>query len=469
MTIARVIFRRFTLQRLRNIRSKRGRGYYAIVKRRRARQLRRGRVRRTCIKLAYQIPLAILAALGIVVILMHSGDRRLLTKVEIAAAGYGYNLTSFETRHFPAKWLHRIYSALPWTDIDEEDRRFHLDRYQDLARELRSAKNDLRAAQARGDNAAASIAQSHLNALIQERNEIRDAVEELLEAAISTEIIDIGLNQNGDFIWPPVDFRIDDTPHVLVTSPRDAIERDSVRLLKPDLTESDKEWMENQIFNSADLSTIVLRTGGLASFPNLVPSDYSLQALLEVSAHEWLHAYLLFHPLGRAYWAGSDMTSLNETLANLFGKEIGRTVYNQITGQNVQTLEPPYTPEQDEITTEDKQEDEPFDVRQFLHDTRRHTDELLEQRKIEEAEAYMEDRRLQLVENGHNIRKINQAYFAFHGLYADGPSSTSPLARQIWELRQQSTDAGQLVKTLQTISNYEEFLTLLDERSIARE
>ena len=467
MTIFRSIFRGHNLRRLRNIRLRRARSYHDIVKRRRAKQLRRGRIKRTCLKLAYQIPLAILAALGIVVIIMHSGDRRLLTKVEIAAAGYGYNLTSFEARHFPAKWAHRIYSALPWTDIDESYRRIHLDRYQDLARELRSARNDLKSAQARGDNAAASVAQSHVDSLIQERNRIRDAVEELLEAAISTELIALGLNKNGDFIWPPVDFRIDDTPHVLVTSPRNVIERDSVRILKPDLTESDKERMETQIFNSADLSAVVLPTGGLASFPNLVPSDYSLQALLEVSAHEWLHAYLLFHPLGRSYWSGGDMTSLNETLANLVGNEIGRTVYNEITGENVETLEPPYIP--DHESKDSEEEDERFDVREFLHETRHRTDGLLEQGEIEEAEDYMESRRLELVENGHNIRKINQAYFAFHGLYADGPTSTSPLARQIWELRQQSTDAGNLVKTLQTISNYDEFLTLLDERSIARE
>ena len=464
MTIPRTIFRGYNLRRLRNIRAKRGRNYHDIVKRRRAKQLRRGRIRRACLKLAYQIPLAILAALGIVVIIMHSGDRRLFTKVEIAAAGYGYNLTSFEARHFPAKWIHRIYSALPWTDIDEKDRRVYLDRYQDLARELRSARNELKAAQAHGDNAAASVAQADVDSLIQERNAIRDAVEELLEAAISTELIALGLNKSGDFVWPPVDFRIDDTPHVLVTSPRDVIERASVRILKPDLTENDKEQMETQIFDTANLSAVVLSTGGLASFPNLVPSDYSLQALLEVSAHEWLHAYLLFHPLGRSYWSGGDMTSLNETLANLVGKEIGRTVYNQITGESIETLEPPYIPQHDEMGHKEE-----FNVREFLHETRHQTDALLKQGEIEEAEAYMESRRLQLVENGHNIRKINQAYFAFHGLYADGPSSTSPLARQIWELRQQSTNAGHLVKTLQTISNYDEFLTLLDERSIARE
>ena len=466
MNILRSISRRHSLLRLRNIRLRRGRGYHDIVRRRRARQRRRGRIRRTCLKLAYQIPLVILTALGIVVIIMHSGDRRLLSKVEIAAAGYGYNLTSFEARHFPAKWVHRIYSALPWTDIDEGDRQARLERYQDLAGELRSARNDLKSAQARGNSAAASIAQSHVDSLIQERNAIRDAVEELLEAAISTELIAVGLNKNGDFIWPPVDFRIDDTPHVLVTSPRDVIKRDAVRILKPDLTEEDKERMETQIFNSADLSAVILPTGGLASFPNLVPSDYSLQALLEVSAHEWLHAYLIFHPLGRSYWSDGDMTSLNETLANLVGKEIGRTVYNQITGKSVETLEPPYIPEHEEGPVRDSGK---FDVREFMHETRHQTDEFLQKGQIEKAEEYMESRRIELVENGHNIRKLNQAYFAFHGLYADGPSSTSPLARQIWELRQQSTDAGHLVKTLQAISNYDEFLELLDERSIARE
>ena len=287
-------------------------------------------------------------------------------------------------------------------------------------------------------------------------------MEELLESALSTELIALGLHQDGEFIWPPVDFRIDDTPHVLVTSPRHVIERDSVRILQPDLTEDDKLKMETEIFENANLATIVLPTGGMASYPNLVPSDYSLLPLLEVSAHEWLHAYLIFHPLGRAYWSGGDMTSLNETLANLAGKEIGRAVYNQLTGEDIETLEPPYIP------NEDDEQSEEFDFRQFMHATRHRTDELLEHGKIEEAETYMEHQRKILVENGHNIRKLNQAFFAFHGLYADGPASTSPLARQMWELREQVANAGELVKTLQAVSNYDDFLALLDRRGIER-
>lgn len=458
----RNITRWLTLRRLRDLRTRSGPGYHDIVRRRRQRQARRGRIRRTCIRLTYQVPIAILAALGFVVIILHSGDRRVLQPEEIATAGFGYNLTSFEVANLPAKWAHRIYSSLPWTDVDTDERNAYLDRYPNLAIELRRARESLRLALARNDEISAGIHQTHIDNLIAERNQIRDAVEELLEAAISTEIINIGLHQDGEFIWPPVDFRIDDTPHVLVTSPRDKIERHSVRLLQPELSEQEKLQMETQIFDRADLSTVVLPTGGLASYPNLVPSDYSLQSLLEVSAHEWLHAYLIFHPLGRAYWANADMTSLNETLANLFGKEVGRTVYNQLTGKDIPTLEPPYIPDLDD----EDEADESFDPRQFLHETRIEAEALLTDGKIVEAETYMESRRQTLVENGHNIRKINQAYFAFHGTYADSPSSTSPLARQIYELRQQSPNAGQLVKTLQTINDFGDFEAFLAERGV---
>lgn len=452
-----------TLRRLRDIRSRSGRSYHEIVRRRRQRQARRGRIRRTCIRLTYQIPISILLALGFVVIIMQPGDRRLLEPEEIATAGFGYNLTSFEIVNLPAKWAHRIYSSLPWVEIDNQTRNARLDRYPDLARELRKARDGLKLALAQNDQIAVSIHQTHIDNLIAERNQIRDSVEELLESAISTELIKLGLHQDGEFIWPPVDFRIDDTPHILVTSPRDKIERDSVRLLQPDLTEQDKLQMETEVLERADLSAVVLPTGGLASYPNLVPSDYSLQSLLEVSAHEWLHAYLIFHPLGRAYWSNGDMTSLNETLANLFGKEVGRTVYNQLTGENVPTLEPPYIPDHEK---DDPGKEETFDPREFLHETRHEAEELLSGGKIDEAEIYMESRRQTLVENGHNIRKINQAYFAFHGTYADSPSSTSPLARQIYQLRLMSPNPGHLVKTLQTISNYNDFQTLISNHGI---
>ncbi len=462
------ILRWFQLRRLRNLRARQGRGYHEIVRRRRSKRLRRGRIRRTCVRLTYQIPISILAALGIVVILMHSGDRRVLTPEEIATAGYGYNLTSFEVRHLPAKWIHRIYSSLPWTEIDDEERLANLERYERMAGELRAARDAYHSALARGDAATASIEQARIDSALRERNEIRDSVEELLESALSTELIALGLNRDGEFIWPPVDFRIDDTPHVLVTSPRDEIRRESVRILRPELAETEKLAIEGEILDRADQSAVILSIGGLASYPNLVPSVYGLLPLLEVSAHEWIHAYLLFQPLGRAYWSNADMTSLNETLANLAGKEIGRTVYNRLTGNDIETLEAPFMHVADDEHEDAEPDNHRFDARAFLYETRIRTDELLAQGEIERAEEYMEERRLVLVENGHNIRKLNQAYFAFHGLYADGPASTSPLASQIWELRHQVPNAGALIKLLQPIPNYDQFHHLLDQRGIER-
>ncbi|MCZ7674510.1 MAG: hypothetical protein M5U34_48980 [Chloroflexi bacterium] len=47
--------------------------------------------------------------------------------------------------------------------------------------------------------------------------------------------------------------------------------------------------------------------------------------------------------------------------------------------------------------------------------TRRLVDELVTDGDIEGAEAYVEARRRLFVENGYQIRKLNQAYFAFYG------------------------------------------------------
>jgi hypothetical protein len=48
-------------------------------------------------------------------------------------------------------------------------------------------------------------------------------------------------------------------------------------------------------------------------------------------------------------------------------------------------------------------------------------DRLLEEGKVAEAEAYMEKRRQVFWDHGYRIRKLNQAYFAFHGSYAAQP------------------------------------------------
>ena len=60
-----------------------------------------------------------------------------------------------------------------------------------------------------------------------------------------------------------------------------------------------------------------------------------------------------------------------------------------------------------------------------MHKTRVNVDEMLADGKIDQAEDYMEARRQFFWENGYHIRKLNQAYFAFHGAYADTPGGTA--------------------------------------------
>jgi hypothetical protein len=191
-----------------------------------------------------------------------------------------------------------------------------------------------------------------------------------------------------------------------------------------------------------------------------------------VAAHEWLHAHLAFYPLGQAYFSGGDIRSMNETLADIFGREVGLRVYSEVTG------EPFVAPIRPEIASDKVPSDEgttavegpeAFSFNRFMGETRRETDELLAEDLIDEAEAYMESRRVELLDHGYQIRKINQAYFAFHGTYAESPSSTSPIARYLWDLREQVATVGDLVKLLRPIRAYAEFEQLVTDRRIELE
>lgn len=425
------------------------------------------RCHRLCCRIALAAAATLLFVYATAIIAIPPGDRLQQSPVAYASSGYAFNLLAYELGNFPDKWVRRVYSILPWVDDGVEARRAALTQYEELARMFRENAAELREAVARSDDQTHDVAQRERDELLAQRNRIRDIAEEYLEAEIGKTLADFGFSSLGDFMWPPVDFRIDNPPSLLVTSPRHVIARRESRLVDTDLTEEQKLQVEDQLLREANLSAIIVRTGGLAAYPNIVPSDYDLLPLLEVSAHEWLHAYLLFQPLGRAYWDNGDMTSLNETLAQIFGKEVGRITYNRLTGDDIDTMEPPPSVRDMDKPTEPTDPDR-FDFRQFMFDTRQRTDAMLANGRIDDAEDYMEQRRLELVSHGYHIRKLNQAYFAFHGLYAAGVASTSPLAAQLWELRLQSADIGELVRTLQQVSDYDQFHRLLDVRGIDR-
>ena len=75
----------------------------------------------------------------------------------------------------------------------------------------------------------------------------------------------------------------------------------------------------------------------------------------------------------------------------------------------------------------------------------------------------MEQQRLRFVANGHPIRKINQAYFAFNGTYAESPGSASPIGGQLRQFREGMAGVGEFVERIRGVSSYGEFLSMLDE------
>ncbi len=83
-----------------------------------------------------------------------------------------------------------------------------------------------------------------------------------------------------------------------------------------------------------------------------------------------------------------------------------------------------------------------FDFRAAMRETRLTAERLLGEGKIAEAEAYMESRRDFFAQHGYFFRKLNQAYFAFHGSYADSPGSVSPSGGQLASVRKGFRDFG---------------------------
>jgi len=99
-----------------------------------------------------------------------------------------------------------------------------------------------------------------------------------------------------------------------------------------------------------------------------------------------------------------------------------------------------------------------------MRETRVTVDALLAEGKIEEAEEYMEQRRRIFWENGYRIRRLNQAYFAFYGAYADQPGGAAgedPVPAAVRALRAQSPSLAAFINRIAWVTSYEALTALL--------
>ena len=406
---------------------------------------------------------SVIVVLSLVVLFMGGGGLH-LSPVEIAASPYLYDLMTWEVSNLPDKWVHKLWSLLPWNSRSRQERLDELQEFFRIGQEIRELERslvDIKARTSPDARETGSPGTTYRSEMVEDlqirlddarsrASNIRAGVEETLESEVSAVLADEGFSSRIGLIFPVVDVALSSPPRLLVISLRDRIEWEQTVLLKPDMKVEDMEVLEEKILREQGLSALVTNIGGLATYPTIVRSNSSLRHAAATAAHEWLHTYWFFRPLGWNILSSSRMNTLNETAADLAGRELGERAYESITGQK------PETSPQSTSTTEEPDEDA-FDFSKEMRKTRLRVDELLASGKVEDAEAYMEERRLLFVDNGFRIRKLNQAYFAFHGTYAASPASVSPIGGEVELLRDATDSLGNFIRTMAGFGSYREF------------
>ena len=400
-------------------------------------------------------------SLSLVVVLLLGSDVLRLNPAERVSLRYHYSLVAWEADNLLSKWVHRLASALPWHAGSTLDRPSRIREYFRLGGEISTLDAELEQAAARIDERRpdeVARLDAELARLRATRNDLRNDVEEAIEATVSSVIAEQGVSSWGGLIFPPVDVRLGEPPLLLVTSPRGSISRLHDVLLWPRMNILQGERMEGALLQDWDISALVTRIGGVATYPASVDSRQTLRWTLDTTAHEWLHQYLVFRPLGRSIYVSPDMQTLNETFADVAGREIGGHAFEKLGG--TVALPGPVRELEMEVTEQAKELGFDFDAE--MRATRRRVDELLFTGAIEQAEAYMEERRKLFVDNGFAIRKLNQAYFAFHGTYAESPASVSPIGDQLHEFRELVPDLSTFIETMSQTSSYQQFVDILN-------
>ena len=319
---------------------------------------------------------------------------------------------------------------------NDQDGEAALKQYFTLTSQIRAVENT-----AEPDSAA-------IEALTNERATYENDVERLLERYIDEAVTAEGLQRrlpvfnSVKITWPPVDFELTNPPQLLVRSPRDEIKREGDTLLKNDLTLRDVEQLEDKT-TTDDTVSIVVAIGGLAAYPAIVRDDRAFDSVLETASHEWVHHFLAFYPLGEQWGKGGDAETLNETTASIAGREIANVVRNAH----------PIVLEQGEDGRAPARPAPTVDFNEEMRSLRLQVDDLLKEGKVTEAEQLMEEKRIFLNENGYAIRKLNQAYFAFYGTYADSPQSSNPIGPKIEAVWEKTQDVGVFLRVMREVTS----------------
>lgn len=296
---------------------------------------------------------------------------------------------------------------------------------------------------------------------------IRPLAEAILQAQVGAVLAEESFALLGQ-PWPPVMMHMTPLPSLLVVSPRDRIEQVQQVSLEHGLPLPVWEEMETAVYEQLDRSALVVPIGGMGTYPAMIMETGSLNWLIEVTAHEWSHHWLTLQPVGVRYASDPQMRVINETIASIVDKEIARAVIARYYPEFLPAEEPP--DREKEEAAPDPEEPPPFDFRAEMAETRRQVEALLAEGEVEAAELYMEARRRFFVANGYQIRKLNQAYFAFYGAYAAEPGATGedPTGPMLRRLRRHTPSLHAFLTTVAPITSFAD-LERIHDRMVTAE
>ena len=392
-----------------------------------------------------------------------SGDE--LARIRAFTTGEEFDYISWTLKALVAK-LEQI--SLPVSNyLDESTQKLAVLDYLTLVREIQNTERQLNDIYADPDiedvEAQAAPVRAHLEELFRQRSRRGPLAESILQNQLALIVTDMDFTLGGQPI-PPVLYRSSPLPWALIVSPREVIRQDANISLKTELTVEDNIALEREIDEALNVSSLVVPVGGIGSYPTMIAQTTNLVWLVDVVAHEWIHNYLTLRPLGFSYNSSSEVRTMNETVASIAGKEIGLALIARFYPEFLPPAPPPAQSQSDESQPPPTPEPPSFDFRAEMNITRLTADQLLAEGKIEEAEAYMESRRQVFWEHGYRIRKLNQAYFAFHGAYADVPGGAAgkdPVGAAVRDLWAQSPSLVSFVNRISWLTSFEQLQILL--------
>jgi hypothetical protein len=310
------------------------------------------------------------------------------------------------------------------------------------------------------DPAAASSGLTRQKDLLNARQALLQPLcEDILQQQVGAVLKDWELTAGGQTL-PPLLYHVTPLPLALITSPRDKIVQEQDISLEADLKIEEITTLEKKVEQGLDVSALVVPVGGIGIYPTMVLSVDDLPWQANTISHEWTHNYLTLRPLGLNYETSPELRTMNETTASIVGKEVGDEVIQRYYPEMAPPPPAPAsTQEQNPEPSKPEQNPPPFNFNREMHTTRTTADALLKDGKIKEAETYMEQRRQFMWDHGYHIRRLNQAYFAFYGAYADvpgGAAGNDPVGPAVVKLRSQSASLADFLNRISWMSSFDE-------------